>query len=78
MERDAGMCQWPGCGVTSGLQMAHLVHRGMGGSPKANVLSNVVMLCLFHHDILDGRSEKGRRHAVQTLLSYYLTQRRET
>ena len=72
MERDGGMCQWPACGSTSRLQLAHLEHRGMGGSKYANVLANVVMLCDYHHDILDGRSEKGRRHAVKTLLGYYL------
>jgi hypothetical protein len=76
MKRDGGMCQWPGCGMTTELQMAHLVHRGMGGSPKANVLENVVMLCTYHHDILDGRAEKGRRHAVTQLLTHYLRTKR--
>lgn len=75
MERAGHMCEWPGCGMRQNLQMAHLVHRGMGGSPKANVLANVCILCDYHHDILDGRSVKGRRNAVQRLLSYWLTQK---
>lgn len=37
------------------LQLAHLVHRGMGGSKYANRPDNCVTLCRLHHDIFDGR-----------------------
>lgn len=72
MERAGGQCEWISCGTTYDLEMAHLTHRGMGGSPKANVLANVCMLCAYHHDVLDGRTTKGRRRAVQNLLTFYL------
>lgn len=58
--RDQG-CVWPGCdaryanGKVYGLQLAHLVHRGMGGSKYANRPDNCVTLCRMHHDIFDGR-----------------------
>ena len=48
------MCEWPYCDEP-GEQMAHLHHRGMGGSREANVLANVAWLCIIHHDLLDGR-----------------------
>lgn len=72
LERAGNQCEWPQCGYTQGLQLAHLTHRGMGGSPKANVLANVCILCEYHHDILDGRTIKGRRRAIQNLLTRYL------
>jgi hypothetical protein len=60
--RDGFACRWPGCGqewrrgyADETLQMAHLKHRGMGGSKEANCLDNVITLCRFHHDIFDGR-----------------------
>ena len=60
--RDRWKCIWPGC-ETSGammprdhpLQLAHLQHRGMGGSVERNTAENCVTLCRFHHDIFDGR-----------------------
>ena len=56
--RSEGRCEWPGC-VDWGEQLAHLTHRGMGGSPKANRLDNVAWLCVRHHDCLDGRTGLG-------------------
>lgn len=61
--RDSWRCVWPGCGYGTGaemgdivlLQLAHLHHRGMGGSREANTPENCVTLCRFHHDIFDGR-----------------------
>lgn len=60
--RDGG-CVWPGCtykvsGVNP-LQLAHLEHRGMGGSKSRNTAANCVMLCRWHHDCLDGRTGLG-------------------
>lgn len=49
-------CQWPQCPhPQTDLQMAHLKHRGMGGSVEANTLDNCIVLCAWHHDQLDGR-----------------------
>lgn len=64
--RDHWKCVWPGC-ETSGalmpretpLQLAHLTHRGMGGSKYANRAENCVTLCSAHHDCLDGRTGLG-------------------
>lgn len=57
--RDGG-CVWPGCHflnrpLDEPIQLAHLTHRGMGGSVEANTPENCVTLCRFHHDIFDGR-----------------------
>lgn len=65
--RDEYRCRWPGCSVTrdywgnppAGLQLAHLTHRGMGGSKVANTSENCVTLCSVHHDCLDGRTGLG-------------------
>lgn len=65
-ERDNFTCVWPGCSrgweigdPTSTLQLAHLTHRGMGGSKTANTPENCVTLCQVHHDCLDGRTGLG-------------------
>jgi hypothetical protein len=49
--------------------MAHLEQSSQGGP---DTLDNVVMLCKWHHDVLDNRVVKGRRSAVLDLLSAYL------
>ena len=61
-ERDGYECKWPGCGsdigfppATNPLEMAHLVHRGMGGSKERNTLDGCITLCRYHHSIFDGR-----------------------
>ena len=56
--RSKGRCEWPGC-ADPGEHLAHLTHRGMGGSLEANRLSNVAWLCIRHHDCLDGRTALG-------------------
>lgn len=58
--RDGFACKWPGCeyerAVYKGpLQLAHIQHRGMGGSVIVNTPSHCVTLCRYHHDIFDGR-----------------------
>lgn len=82
LERDGG-CVWPGCGVRNPdwLQLAHLIHRGMGSLKSVNTLENTVMLCagpdtLDHHGILDGRTVAGRRLEVCGLLAAYLRRER--
>lgn len=71
-----GVCEWAGCGER-GEEMAHLVHRGMGGSAEVNVLRNVAWLCGYHHDIFDGRRSQGLREAIRQLLGGYLHLRRK-
>jgi hypothetical protein len=73
MERAGGQCEWPNCGTAYDLQLAHISPRGMGGTKYGNVLANVCMLCVYHHDILDGRTVRGRAKAVQDLLLQHLT-----
>lgn len=66
-ERDGYKCCWPGCIYTPNkyplpdlpLQLAHLTHRGMGGSRERNTPDNCVTLCSVHHDCLDGRTGLG-------------------
>ena len=64
--RDGYRCMWPGCDrdigftpSTNPLQMAHLTHRGMGGSRERNTADNCITLCALHHDCLDGRTGLG-------------------
>ncbi len=78
LERDRG-CRWPECPVRDPgrLELAHLEHRGMGGSDEANTPGNTVMLCsgagtADHHGILDGRTVAGRRREVRVLLTAWL------
>lgn len=66
-------CEWPGCLIRDGLVLAHLNHRGMGGLNAANVVENVACLCTYHHDILDGRTVRGRRFEVCALLKAFQT-----
>ena len=58
LERDRG-CVWPACESGERLQLAHLKHRGMGGSKTRNTEDNCVMLCELHHNCLDGRTGLG-------------------
>lgn len=72
MERARGVCEWPGC-TDAGEQLAHLSHRGMGGSREANTLENVAWLCERHHDLLDGRTALGTlRWELNELLRYVI------
>jgi len=57
-ERASGRCEWPGC-PDPAEELAHLTHRGMGGSKTRNVASNCAALCSRHHDCLDGRTALG-------------------
>lgn len=58
LDRDGG-CVWPGCDRNEPLEMAHLTHRGMGGSKHRNTEDNAVILCQTHHSCLDGRTGLG-------------------
>lgn len=73
-DRDQG-CRWPSCDravdYANPLEMAHLHHRGMGGSVEVNTLDEVVMLCRIHHNCLDGRTGLGiLRRELNEMLKY--------
>ena len=71
IERDGQWCRFPECELTRAanpLEMAHLKGAGSGGSKYRDHIDNVVMLCKFHHDWLDGRLNKGRRFENEIIL----------
>jgi hypothetical protein len=45
-DRDRG-CRFPGCGATKFVEQHHIVHWADGGPTDS---SNLLSLCLFHHD----------------------------
>ena len=55
-ERSEGICEWEGCNALAE-QMAHLKHRGMGGTtdPLVHSVDNIRNFCKYHHDLYDGR-----------------------
>lgn len=61
-------CRWPGCPEVAS-QLAHLQHRGMGGGPAANTIENTTILCVLHHDLLDGRQITERARWVGRLVA---------
>ncbi len=72
IDRAGYRCEWPACSSpTDRLEMAHFRHRGIGGNPKANVLSNVAILCHYHHrGVLDGDEiVQGRRREIAEILA---------
>ncbi len=58
VERAGGRCEWAGC-YDPGEHMAHITGIGAGGDPTGvmDTLDNVAFLCVFHHDMLDGRRQ---------------------
>ena len=73
MERAGGRCEFPNCHVpgTVGsvrLEMAHLLGSQAGGSKYRDVIENVAMLCVQHHDWLDGRTTQYRRFDNEMIL----------
>ncbi|NNC41951.1 MAG: hypothetical protein HKO03_01770 [Acidimicrobiia bacterium] len=67
MDRAGGLCEWPSC-TSRGEQMAHMRHRGMGGSPNANTPDNVRWWCVYHHDLFDGRRHDGLVREMRAIL----------
>ena len=74
-ERSRGICEWSRCS-TRGEQLAHLRGLGMGGNPDLtrDVEANVMFLCVYHHDILDGR-QRMKLWEVESLLVELNTRR---
>lgn len=73
--RDGG-CVWLGCDTGARLELAHVKHRGMGGSREANRPENCVTLCKIHHDVFDGRTSLGTGRWELGRLLIELSQRR--
>lgn len=60
VERSGHICEWPtGRPLTgephAGEEMAHIEGTGLGGRASSDTPGNVIFLCRYHHDILDGR-----------------------
>lgn len=70
MERALFGCEWPPAHHPIGrLEMAHVIPLGSGGRDE---ISNVWMLCKYHHDMYDGREKRSlgeQRRLVQAYLS---------
>lgn len=60
--RANGICEWSLC-TDPPVHLAHIRGKGMGGNPDGtrNTPGNTVALCLFHHDLLDGRSPNRKK-----------------
>ena len=77
-EVDGWVCRWGRCGhpldqYRNPLELAHLEGRKMGGRKSANTVDNTVMLCRFHHRILDGDLSADRKFETRLLLAAYVT-----
>jgi hypothetical protein len=72
IERHGHRCCWPvTCTSTDSIQLAHLSSRGAHPDLKYDI-NNLLLLCKYHHDILDGRVVHGRRYEMADLLRYAL------
>lgn len=74
IERSRGGCEWTSC-VNRGEQLAHIEGIGMGGRPSADTEDNVWFLCVFHHDLFDGRSHAGLRRELVRLVKEVMAKR---
>lgn len=74
IERAQGICEWIGC-VDPGTELAHLTHRGMGGSKIASTAASTIWMCARHHDCLDGRTGLGTlRWELGEMLRYVVNE----
>ena len=46
------------------VDIAHIEHRGMGGSRMRDLIENLVAMCRHHHDRFDGRQGPGLDRAA--------------
>ncbi len=71
VDRSGGTCEWPSCGVPAA-HMAHIRGIGRGGDPTGvrDNERNVAMLCVWHHDLLDGRVPMKLREVEELLLAH--------
>lgn len=63
VERAGGSCEWSDCHV-NGEHMAHIEGLGKGGE---DTIDNVMFLCVYHHDLLDGRTMMRQREVAYLL-----------
>ncbi|MFQ5518247.1 MAG: HNH endonuclease [Acidimicrobiia bacterium] len=70
--RDGWHCVWPGCDYDQALELAHLEPKGMGGRTSVNRVDNLICLCRFHHDLIDGRSHFGLKREMIVLLKAWM------
>ena len=70
VERSGGICEWSGC-EAPGAHMAHIEGIGRGGDPLGvrDDEKNVCFLCVYHHDLLDGRTSRFRLREIEQLLT---------
>jgi hypothetical protein len=68
-DRAEGMCEWSECNQ-AGAHMAHIKGIGRGGDTLGirDTLDNVMLLCVYHHDLLDGRTVYDRLDQIEVLL----------
>ena len=68
VERSRGICEWSRC-TTRGEQLAHIRGIGRGGNPDLtrDTIENVSFLCVYHHDLLDGR-QRMKLWEIESLL----------
>ena len=77
-EYQGRLCAMPCCStnwVVDG-HMAHIRAIGMGGRRSADHIDNVVGLCVYHHDVFDGRHMQGRQTMLQDLIKYMTSRQR--
>lgn len=74
LERAGYECEWPACTTWTGLQMAHYIPIGAGGTsdPYIDSLANVCILCQFHHNVQEGEAVPGRKRQVTDLLRSFI------
>jgi hypothetical protein len=73
LERAGGRCEWAYCNDNKWLELAHIHGIGMGGNKKRKFdMDNVAILCKWHHDVYDGRQQKGSSVAYRALLQGFL------
>ena len=67
--RARGGCEWSRC-TSRAEHLAHIQGIGRGGNPDGtrDAPMNCLALCVFHHDVLDGRVMAGRAKEVEYLL----------
>lgn len=78
-EYQGRLCAMPGC-MTNWVDDGHMAHIkaiGMGGRRSADHIDNVVGLCVYHHDVYDGRHMQGRQTMLQDLIRYMIARQRE-
>lgn len=74
-ERAEGVCEWTGCGQPAA-HMAHIQGIGRGGDPLGlrDTEDNVAALCVWHHDLLDGRVRMKLKE-IEVLLAEVISRR---